>query len=98
MSYQLKRTESFNVFLAKIFKKYPNSQNSIEFFLSNLCTSPHQGDVYAGFSAPGEITIRKVRIALKEYKISQKKGLRLIQGWVVRVILSGRKENRKEVS
>jgi len=77
-SYQLILTKSFNSFLAEIIKKYPNSQNSIESFLSNLCKSPHQGDVYPGFSSP--FTIRKVRIALKEYKIGQQKGLRLIYG------------------
>jgi len=78
MPFQLKLTKSFKLFLGRVIKKYPNSQNSINSFLSNLCKSPHQGDIYPGFSSP--FTIRKVRIALKEYKISQRRGLRLIYG------------------
>ena len=77
MSYQLKLTETFKILLAGICKKYPHSQTSIESFLSHLTSSPHQGDVYPGFPVSGLIII-KVRIALKEYKLSKRRGPRLI--------------------
>jgi len=59
----------------KILGTYPKSEERIQEVISSLQNNPNQGNIYPGF---GEITIRKVRIPLSEYKLSSSKGLRFI--------------------
>lgn len=50
-------------------------EKGIQEAIFSLQTNPTRGNIYPGF---GEITVRKVRIPLPEYRLSSSKGLRLI--------------------
>ncbi|MBA2881824.1 mRNA-degrading endonuclease RelE of RelBE toxin-antitoxin system [Desulfosalsimonas propionicica] len=58
-----------------IFKTYPKSKKRIKDTIKTLKKNPRQGDRYPGFEG---LEVRKLRIGLKEYKISKRNGLRLM--------------------
>lgn len=74
-SFRLKQTKPFERTKKAALKKYPRSEQEVETSLDELKTAPDVGDPYPGF---GAVAVRKVRIALKEYNISARNGLRLI--------------------
>ena len=74
MRYEVVRTDVFGGDLKAIFKKYKKSSSSIEAFLDSLAENP-QGDRIPGFA---EVHLKKARIPLKEYRIGESGGLRLV--------------------
>jgi hypothetical protein len=63
--------------LKDILKKFPNSKNSIEKSIDALAQNPlSAGDRIQGLFT--DIHIRKIRLPIEEYNISQRKGLRVI--------------------
>lgn len=75
MPYSVELSKSFISFLKEVLKKFPKSRKRIGKQISALAENPVQGNAYPGF---GEISVRKMRISLQEYRISKSKGLRLI--------------------
>lgn len=75
MSYQIHLLEGFLQQLNEIEKKFPKATTEIEKSLNLLKNNPTRGQKYPGF---GQREIRKLRIGLKKYGISKRKGLRLI--------------------
>ena len=59
----------------KVAKAYPFAANDISAALDAISARPEAAPVYPGF-AP--FTVRKQRIAMREYKIPERKGLRLV--------------------
>ena len=77
MNLSVKYTQTFNHAFDKAFKKHPKSKDGARKFIDNeLSLSPDTGDKYPGFGQ--EMNVRKVRIAMAEYKISKRDGARLI--------------------
>lgn len=72
--------ESFQKHLKRLFKKFPKSKKRLSSEIENLAANPSQGDVYPGF---GGMEVRKVRLALSEYNMGKRKGLRLIYVFIV---------------
>ncbi|HAO19776.1 MAG TPA: hypothetical protein DCQ37_04330 [Desulfobacteraceae bacterium] len=75
--YSILRPSAFASDLKAISKNFPKSVNRIEDMIRDLVENPSQGNRYPGF---GSNEVRKIRIGLPEYKISQSNGLRLIFG------------------
>jgi hypothetical protein len=75
MPYKIFKTRSFENGMATCLKNYPRSVASVASTIDGLSKDPLQGDVYPGF---GQVQVRKVRLALNEYGISKRDGLRLI--------------------
>jgi len=73
--YVKKELGFFTARLKKVVKKYPLSTDYIDGIINSLKGKPTQGDIYPGF---GELSVRKMRIGLPEYKIGKRKGLRLL--------------------
>ncbi len=68
---------AFKKFFNKALKSYPKSCEEIEKgLIESLKNNPVQGDNYPGFGQ--SLSIRKIRIAIRQYKISKRNGLRLI--------------------
>jgi hypothetical protein len=61
--------------LKSITKKFPKSENSILNSLDEIYKDPLRGDRIPGL---GSNHLRKIRVPLVEYKISKRKGLRVI--------------------
>lgn len=66
----------------RIFKKFPKAQKRINGIIKSLTDNPRQGELYPGFNSE-KLEVRKLRINLKEYKIGESKGLRLIYIFLV---------------
>ena len=75
MAYEIVETSSFSKELKQILKKFPRSKDGIQKHIRNLASNPHQGSVVPGFP---DLEVRKIRIGLKEYRISPRNGLRLL--------------------
>lgn len=75
MPFNVRRLPPFDRQVRDICKKFPNSQKDIEKAIEALGKNPLNGDGYPGF---GQFRIRKWRVALNAYNISERKGLRLI--------------------
>jgi len=58
-----------------LLESYLRSEKGIQELIFSLQTNPNRGNIYPGF---GELTIRKLRIPLPEYRLSSSKGLRFI--------------------
>jgi hypothetical protein len=71
----LNKLPVFNSQQKDIIKKYPNSKDTIEEAIQNLKKNPAQGNQIPGFR---DVQVRKMRIGLPEYNLSQSKGLRLV--------------------
>lgn len=65
---------TFKSTLATILKSYPKSEKEVIESILSLKDKP-LGDRYPGFK---DFTIKKIRIALKAYKIGKRGGLRFI--------------------
>lgn len=77
MTLKLKRTSAFNKALNKALKNYPKSRPGVDKFIEeDLLKNPTQGDQYPGFGA--DLNVRKIRLAIREYKIGKRGGLRII--------------------
>lgn len=61
--------------LHSIFKKYKKSEKSVKDEIEALKENPALGDRMPGFSP---LWVYKYRIALKEYDISKRRGLRVV--------------------
>ncbi|WP_291323774.1 hypothetical protein [Desulfonatronospira sp.] len=72
---QLRQYPPFESNKKSVLKKYPHSSATIENAIQGLVSRPEQGDLYPGFEG---FQVRKIRIALPEYKLSSRKGLRLL--------------------
>lgn len=68
------RPTCFHNQLKKILKKFPNSEKSISGHLDSLKNDP-TGNVIPGFSP---YVVKKTRLALVEYRISKRAGLRVV--------------------
>ena len=75
MSYGIIQPQFFTQELKHILNKFPKSENSILKHIVELSVNPNQGSVVLG--SP-DFQVRKIRIGLKEYRISSSKGLRLM--------------------
>jgi hypothetical protein len=75
MAFNLYRTEAFEAQLRECLKRYSQSLASVNEEIDKLPGNPDQGNAYPGF---GTVTVRKVRLPLKEYRLSKRDGLRLI--------------------
>lgn len=82
MTLSIRYTKAFDRYFEKALKKHPKSKNGITRFIDNeLTVVPINGDRYPGF---GEgLDVRKVRIALVEYRINRRNGLRLLYLYLV---------------
>ena len=68
-------TEAFSRARRKIIKAYQFSESDISRAIDEMAAAPDAHPVYPGF-APH--TLRKCRVAMRAYKIPERKGLRLI--------------------
>ena len=75
MPFKVCRFPQFDTKLKEFSKKYPLSSIHINTFINSLDNYYLKGVVYPGFA---NFQVRKIRLALKEYRISERKGLRLI--------------------
>jgi len=75
MACTIERSSAYEIHLRDLLKTYPRSRSTIESLISGLADQPEQGDVYPGF---GPAQVRKVRIALPEYRLGQSSGVRLL--------------------
>ncbi len=75
MPFDILRTASFETNMASCLEAYSRSIPSVEAVIAGLLREPNQGNVYPGF---GQVQVRKLRVALKEYRLSKRDGLRLI--------------------
>ena len=73
--YAKKDLNSFTKRLKKLTRKYSRSSQHITNTIDSLTKDPTQGDSYPGF---GDLTVRKLRIGLPEYKLGKSNGLRLL--------------------
>lgn len=71
----IKFTRAFRVSRKNALKKYAQSTKHVDKVVDSLKENPYQGVRWPGFS---ELSVRKLRVDLPEYKISSRKGLRLI--------------------
>lgn len=72
---QVERPPFFERQARLALKPFPNSAKHFDDAIAALSFTPRSGDRYPGF---GLLEVRKVRIDLPEYRISQRKGLRVI--------------------
>lgn len=72
---ELVLTEAFARVRRKITKAYQFSETDIDRAIDEIAAAPDAYPVYPGF-APH--TLRKCRVAMRAYKIPERKGLRLI--------------------
>ena len=75
MAYTLRIFPCFERQLKDIKKHFPLAADSIDNSIASLKENPLVGNAFPGF---GDIHVRKKRLALKEYKLSESGGLRLI--------------------
>lgn len=68
-------TDAFERVRRRVIKSYPFAANDVSTSLAVIADRPEIAPVCPGF-AP--FTIRKQRVAMREYKIPERKGLRLI--------------------
>ena len=80
MPFETILTRAFEKQLTEIIAKYPRSEDHVRRTISVIAGNPTKGDLYPGF---GGMVVRKVRIGLPEYGMSQSRGLRLIALWLV---------------
>lgn len=68
-------TAAFERVRNKVIKSYPFAAKDVSSSLTAIAERPEMAPVCPGFSP---LTIRKQRIAMREYKIPERKGLRLV--------------------
>ena len=93
-----RRTRTFEASLDRALAKYPRSRDSVESTLEAIAANPGLGSRYPGFV---EFQVFKARVALKEYGLSERKGLRVIylvatSGSVVPILAYKKGEPAKE--
>lgn len=80
--------------------KFPKSKDSTQEKIEGLIKNPFQGDRCPGYGQ--SVHIRKIRHGLKEYKISQRDGLRIIyllneqEKWILMVAIYYKKDCTNE--
>jgi hypothetical protein len=72
---ELVLTEAFARVRRKITKAYQFSESDIDRAIDEITAAPDAHPVYPGFTPH---TLRKCRVAMRAYKIPERKGLRLI--------------------
>lgn len=96
---KLIRRKSFEKQLSHVIKKFSKSKNNINKIINSLAIKTSQGDRIPGFK---DAHLRKMRIALKEYNIGKRGGLRLIylvdtsNEWVLPVTIYCKNDHRDE--
>lgn len=80
MPFETILTRAFEKQLAAVVSRYPRSETHLRMTIAAIADDPARGDRYPGF---GAMMVRKARIGLPEYGLSQARGLRLLALWLV---------------